>query len=140
MRRHLSLALCVLSLSLGGFVEAEPAPESTPELEGTAAAGWIVQKSDFICGISDARKISSPARIDYTKCMDETEPIKEMKKKKIDPDSVEGKALRNRARTLVTRACDLVRKSKGYCGVWKVIRHSDGRIVPDITEDVQDRL
>ncbi len=139
MRRHLSLLLLALSLASGGQVDAKPA--TSPEVSSEAfLAGWIVDKNDFVCGISDSRKVSNPAKIDYDECMDETEPIKEMKRKKIDPNSAEGKALRNRARTLVTRACEFVRKKKGNCGVWKVIRHSDGRIIPDLTTDVKARL
>ena len=66
--------------------------------------------------------------------------VKKMKEKKIDPDSAEGKALRNQAKTLITKTCEEVRAAKGHCGVWKVIRNEDKRTVPDLTQDVKDKL
>ena len=63
-----------------------------------------------------------------------------MKEKKIDPESAEGKALRSQAKTLITKSCELVRAAKGHCGIWKSIKNEDKRVVPDVTDDVKEKL
>ncbi|MEX1025353.1 MAG: hypothetical protein WD226_09770 [Planctomycetota bacterium] len=101
-----------------------------------AIPGWTAQRDDCICGISDLRKVSHPAKVDYDALLDATPHVKEMKQDKIDPQSREGRALMSKARTLVARTCEAVQRSKGHCGVWKQISHSDGRSVVDITSAV----
>ncbi len=131
MSTRISLAMLLFSLVIGGFARAHTT--TAPYL----GAKWVADEGDNICGIKDLRKVSNPAKVDYDDLWDATPQIQTMKQKKIDPESTEGKALRNQARTLITKTCELIRQAKGHCGVWKVIKNEDGRIVPDITEQVK---
>ncbi len=101
---------------------------------------WIANEEDNICGISDLKKVTNPAKVSYDKLLDATPQIQELKHKGIDPDSTEGKALRKGAKTLITKTCELVRAAKGHCSVWRVISHKDGRSIPDLTDEVIEKF
>jgi len=140
MSHRLCLSLLLLTLVFGGVARSESRGS-----EGAARAvrgedKWVADEDDNICGIKDLKKISNPAKVDYDALWEATPQIKKMKEKKIDPESTEGKALRSEAKTLVTKTCELVRSSGGYCGVWKTIKNEDGRTVPDITDDVKAKI
>lgn len=138
MRSHLILVALTLSLTLGGFVRADtPRQKSDTDL---ALAGWICDPQDNICGISDPRKVSNPALVNYQVLLEATPAIREMRRDRIDPDSAKGRQLRRAAAELITKASEAIRRARGHCGVWRVIRHEDGRIVPDVTSDVRDRF
>ena len=126
--------LGALALGLSSF--------DTPASSETEAAvrGWVIDQEDHICGVSNERHISKPAVLNFEKCLKATSAWKEMKRKKIDPESIEGRALRKKAATAVTKAAQVVRESGGHCSVWKTIRHTDGRRIPDVTQDVKERL
>ena len=132
-----SRVFLLLSLFLGGFgqVHATALPSEWPGSD----SDWIAEESDNICGISSPKKISNPAKVDYHDIWEATPEIKEMKRKGIDPNSPKGKALRNQAKTRITKACEEVRAKK-YCGVWRTIEHKDGRKVPDLTDEVKARF
>lgn len=131
----------VLFCFFGGTSHSQPAPEAA-RAEGVHWVGdkWVAEDGDNICGIKDLKKVSNPAKVDYDDLWEATPQIKEMKEKKIDPESTEGKALRSQAKTLITKTCELVRAAKSYCGVWKAIKNEDGRKVPDVTDDVKEKL
>lgn len=138
----LQMILLAASIQLGGPVapvQATAAPDA-PTMEVTILAGWIVDRSNHICGISDPKKMSKPATVDFDTVLASTKEMKELKKKGIDPDSIEGRALRNRAMKHLTKACQQARQANGHCGIWKSVRHSDGRSVSDLTYDVISRL
>lgn len=134
---HRTCLLILLSLALGGVAHTDPAPASALV---RAESKWVAEEDDNICGIKDLKKVSNPAKVDYDGLWDATPQIKKMKEKKIDPESTEGKALRSQAKTLITKTCELVRAAKGYCGIWKTIKNEDGRTIPDVTDDVKDKL
>lgn len=143
MSSHLRRLLVASSLVLGGIMNTATARPQVPDGTGVLAVGeapeddgWIVKKADHVCGIADPKKISSPAKVDYQECLEATPPMKKMKEEGIDPDSPEGKALRAKAVQLVAKAAEKVRESLSYCSVWKKIEHSDGRAVPEVTDDV----
>jgi hypothetical protein len=145
MSHRLCLSLILLCLASGRSVHSHPAPEAlavAPLLHAPIAgeAKWVADEDDNICGIKDLKKVSNPAKVDYDDLWDATPQIKKMKEKKIDPESTEGKALRNQAKTLITKTCELVRSAKGHCGIWKTIKNADGRTVPNVTDDVKDKL
>jgi hypothetical protein len=148
MSHRLCLSLMLLCLASGRSVHSHPAPEvlaavvAAPTLPAVllGEAKWVADEDDNICGIKDLKKVSNPAKVDYDDLWDATPQIKKMKEKKIDPESTEGKALRNQAKTLITKTCELVRSAKGHCGVWKTIKNADGRTVPNVTDDVKDKL
>ncbi len=140
MKAYSYLIVATLFTMPGGFAH----PAST-ECASTSAVlfedgGWVAKEDDNICGISDLKKVTNPAKVDYGELLESTPQIREMKRKGIDPESTEGKALRKGARTLITKTSELVRVAKGHCSVWKVISHKDGRKIPDVTEDVIDRF
>lgn len=145
MSQRLCLSLLLLTLVFGGIARSETRPGTEVGAPLTLALTlaedkWVVDEDDNICGIKDPKKISTPAKVDYDALWEATPQIKKMKEKKIDPESTEGKALRSEAKTLVTKSCELVRSSGGYCGVWKSIKNEDGRTVPDITDDVKAKI
>ena len=98
---------------------------------------WVADKDDNICGISNTRKISNPGVVDYDELWDATPEIKKLKKEGIDPDSAEGKALRNKAKTRITKACQKIQGEKGLCSVWKKISHTGSKKATDITSKVK---
>jgi hypothetical protein len=158
MSHRLCLSLILLCLASGSSAHSHPAPAApafspaAPAVHAYAStpfafpepprveAKWVADEDDNICGIKDLKKVSNPAKVDYDDLWDATPQIKKMKEKKIDPESTEGKALRNQAKTLITKTCELVRSAKGHCGVWKTIKNADGRTVPNVTDDVKDKL
>ena len=127
----------MLSLVLGGVANESGAPASVDQQQnGAPVEGWVVKKSNHICGLSDAKKLSNPATIAYQKCLEATAPWKEMVDEGFDEDSVEGKALRSKAVRVVAKAAKKVYKDLGHCSVWKKIKHSDGRDIVSITDKV----
>ncbi len=139
--RH-CLSLILFSLAFGGVAHPEPAPAASASVVPASVleAKWVAEDDDNICGIKDLKKVSNPAKVDYDGLWDATPQIKTMREKKIDPESAEGKALRSQAKTLITKTCELVRSAKGHCGIWKSIKNSDGRSIPDVTDDVKEKL
>jgi hypothetical protein len=98
---------------------------------------WIAKAADNICGLKDLNQLSNPAQVDFQALLAATPEMKELKDKHIDSSSPEGIRLTNAAADRVTKACEAVRASQGYCSVWKEIKHRDGRSVPDITDKVK---
>jgi hypothetical protein len=101
------------------------------------ATGWICDRADSICGLDDPKMLSSPAKIDYDALYKATPEYKKIRDDKIDPNSSEGIQLRQRAVDRIREKTESIRSQKGYCSVWKTIRHQDGRSVPDITDQVK---
>lgn len=139
-----TLVLCVV---LGAFsaVPAESATPTAPVLLSTATpsaaeSGWKANESDNIAGLSDLKKLSNPAVVDYPALLAATPEYKELEKARIDPESPKGRTLRQQAADRVTKAADFVRRDKRYCSVWKEISHKDGRKVPDVTQEVKEKL
>jgi len=136
MCQSVRLSVILLSFALGGFAPAHAAAPVAVAVDGK----WVAEEEDNICGIRDLKKVSNPGKVNYTDLWDATPQIKKMREKKIDPESTEGKALRSQAKTLITKSCEVVRAAKGHCGIWKAIKNEDGRKVPDVTDDVKDKL
>ena len=103
-------------------------------------ATWVCDRADNICGLDDAKTLSSPAKVDYDALLKATPEYKKIKDEKIDTNSAEGIQLRQKAAERVRDACEKVRVAKSYCSVWKTIKHTDGRSIPDITDAVKDQL
>lgn len=113
-----------------------PAGDATSEVE----RGWVVERSDNVCGLEDARMLSYPARVEYDTLLASTAEMKRIREEGIDPGSSTGIQLREQAVDRVRRACDKVRRNNGHCSVWKRISHRDGRSIPDITEAAKGEL
>ncbi|MCH2104020.1 MAG: hypothetical protein MK297_08435 [Planctomycetes bacterium] len=133
---------CWLSLSLAILIIAPtPALGSTSdhgliaEFEGSLG-GWRVRSRDNICGLSNPRQLTQPARVNYKQVLRATEEMKDLVRRNIDPSSAEGQILRQRAVDRVRRASSLVMQSQGYCSVWKRISHKDARSVAEVTGEV----
>ena len=127
-----------------GTPAAAPANSSVSETNVLAALAesgdWKASSGDNIAGISDLKKISNPATVDYTGLLAATTEMKELKRDRIDPESAKGRSLRQLAADRVTKASEAVRKEKRHCSVWKAIAHADKRKIPDITKAVKDKL
>jgi hypothetical protein len=115
-------------------------PGSAAVSTGEVVAGWIVDRADNICGLDDAKMLSKPAKVDYDALLKATPEFKKIKDDKIDPNSPQGIQLRQAGVNRVQTAAEKVRVAESYCSVWKTIRHSDGRVVADITEAVKAQL
>ena len=109
-------------------------------VEPEAGARWIVDRADNICGLDDAKMLSKPAKVDYDALLKATAEMKKIRDDKIDPSSPEGIRLRQAAADRVRSAADKVRVAEGYCSIWKQIRHQDGRVIPDVTDQVKAQL
>jgi len=136
-----SLIIVAMSLALGGFVRANVVvtPVSAAEDLGENN-GWEARESDNICGIHNLKRVTRPAVVNYDELLAATPQVQEIDRKGIDPESAEGRALLKGAHTLITKTCEVVRIVEGYCSVWKVISHKDGRVIPNITGSVLERL
>ncbi len=136
-----ALALLISAATLT-FTQAH-AQTSAPKAVGTTvenavvAKDWIARTSDNICGLKDLNQLSNPALVDFEALLAATPEMKEMKDKQISPSSPEGIRLANAAADRVTKACETVRSNLGYCSVWKQIKHRDGRVIVDITNQVK---
>ncbi len=119
-----------------------PAALDTPASveQAPALQGWIARTQDNVCGLSNPRQLSSPSQVDFPSLLADTEEMRRMRRDRIDPNSPQGIQLHNAARSRVAGACEAVMTEQGHCSVWKAIRHSDGRPVPDLTEMVRQRL
>jgi len=134
-----SVACALVCLTLGAAsIEGLAAGRSSGMSDVESA--WIVDQTDNVCGLSDPRMLSRPARVDHPALLAATPEMKRIANEGIDPNSSLGVALRQQAVDRVLRAADHVRQHEGYCSVWKRIRHRDGRVIPDVTDPVRQRL
>lgn len=140
--RTLGTLILLLAASTGGLAAQVPtaAGGSAPAVDTPQQRGWIALATDNICGLRDPKQLSNPARVDFDAVLAATPELAKIAKDKIDPASAEGIQLRQAGIDRVTRACEALRAEIGYCSVWKTIRHSDGRSVPDVTESVKAKL
>ena len=136
------LALATALIAVGGVPAAQTAsaPAEGPITSVPVGSDWVVKSADSVCGVSEARQITNPAKVDYTKLMDATPEMKELKKKGIKKDSARGQTLVTAARDRVRRAANAVMSEKGHCSVWKKISHKKKKAVTDITDAVKTKL
>ena len=137
---HALLLPLLLASGPAAWGHAAPADADPAPLTVAQSPGWSANSSDHLAGISDLKKVSNPAVVDYDQLYEATEEIKKMRKEKIDPDSAKGRSLRQQAAERVTKAANAIRKEKRHCSVWKAISHKDGRKVDDITAEVEAKL
>ena len=118
---------------------SNPAPILVETTEASQAQGlhdWIAEHADNLCGISKLKRVSNPALVNYDSLLEATPQMTEMREKRIKPDSIEGKTLREAARKLIVTKAQAVQKLGGYDGLWKAIANKDGRRIDDVTADV----
>ncbi len=108
------------------------------EDEDTSA--FIADPVDCIAGVDVPRRLSNPARIDHPAVLEKTPPLRELRRRRIAPDSAEGIILRAQGETLVAEACTAVMNKLGHDSIWKRITRRDGVPVPDVTRDVLARI
>jgi hypothetical protein len=111
--------------------------EAPGELDSAVGNGWVARPEDNLVGLRDPAQLSNPARVDFTRLFEATAEMQQLRRDRIDPDSPQGIQLKTRARNRVAGACGRVMEQRGYCSIWKAISHSDGRSVPDVTEDAR---
>lgn len=131
--------LALLALPGLGFAQEPPGAVEVPIAEANLA-DWVVKAGDNVCGVSEARQISNPAKVKYDALMRATPEMKEMKRKGIDKDSARGLVLIAEAKDRIKRVAKAVMTDKGHCSVWKKISHKRGRSVTDITDTVLQKL
>ncbi|MCP3917317.1 MAG: hypothetical protein GY711_17360 [bacterium] len=104
---------------------------------------YHVKKGNNVCGLDEPRQISRPSKVDYQALLGVTSEVKEIKRRKIDPNSARGIELMSKARARVLTACETVRSNGSYCSVWKKISLRDpkkGTKPADITSDVKTEI
>lgn len=144
--RPITMILAATALAATAMAQT-PAPAAIPSSEqvrfvdddgrGTA---YIVDKSDNICGLDEPRALSNPAKVDYEALLEATAEVKEIHKRRIDPESAKGIKLMTDARRKVLAACDSVRSDEGYCSIWKKISRRDKTPIDDITAKVKSKI
>ncbi|MCP5023429.1 MAG: hypothetical protein GY930_16875 [bacterium] len=133
----------LLPLIVGGVSILADAPAEdhsvvlTDDGRGTP---YVVDKTDSICGLSEPRQLTVPAKVNFEKLLKATAEHKELVRKKIDPSSAKGTALLSRATRKVVAACEAVRVKGSYCSIWKTISRRDGVAIPSVTADVLKKL
>lgn len=138
--RPSAIVLTALLVLVGGLVAALRTSWASDGIAVEAGVRYIAKRSDAICGLSDVRLLSNPARVRYEELLDATPERARLRKEGIDPGSPLGQILESEARRRVTAASTVVMRRGTYCSVWKGIRRSDGRSVPDITLQVLPEL
>ena len=135
-------ALLAGLLMVTASAQAAPSIVQSPSSCTLAVVGshWIAKSADSVVGVSEARQVTNPAKIDYEKLMKATPEMKELRKEGIDKTSARGQTLVTAARDRIRRAARSVMTAKGHCSVWKKISHKDKRTVTDITEAVKAKL
>lgn len=137
MLQGLSILACVLLVvSIAGCAEVYSLARNASELDVDATPCWIADRADNICGLDDPRLLSYPAKVSYGILLQATPEMKKIRDQGIDPYSPEGIQLRAKAADRIQTAAERVRLKGGYCSIWKCIAHRDGRVVPDLTNDV----
>ena len=126
MRLVVPITFFILAVVLPAAM-AQDAALSTP---------WKVDLRDNICGVSNARQITNPAKLNYSAVLAATPEMKDLKHRGIDPNSAEGRLLRQRAVDHVRRIGSKIMRKNGHCSLWKKISHRDGRRVRDMSTDV----
>ena len=131
------LAMLVL-LALPGLGYAAPPTSDSGGVQGAevASADWVVKAEDNVCGVSNARQITFPAKVRYDALMRATPEMKEMKSKGIDKNSPRGIRLVSDAKARILTAAKAVMSDNGHCSVWKKILHKRGTSATDITDAV----
>lgn len=142
--RRVSYALCVLfglmAVSHGSMPTGETQDLTSAELtlpDDGRGTPYKVNKSDNLCGLSEPRQLSDPAKVDYPALLQATDEYREMRAKKIDPQSARGIDLHNKAHSRIIAACERARASRGHCSVWKAINRRNGKAVSDLTKVVK---
>ena len=130
--KELSLSL-VIALSVTQTAQASPQVAEAPTLTAPATAAWRTAQKDNICGLTNPRQLTQPARVDYRIVLAATPEMKDLERRGIAPNSAEGQILRQRAVDRVRRVGSKLMRRSGHCSLWKRISHRDGRQVPDLT-------
>jgi len=133
-------ALLAAVLTAGVAAAAPQSEVEAPAVLGQPVSDWVVKSEDNVCGVSQARQITNPAKVDYEKLMSATAEMKELKREGIKRDSARGQTLVTKARDKVRQASKAVMNEKGHCSVWKKITHKKGTAVTDITSAIKQKL
>lgn len=113
---------------------------ATGPIDDGRGTPYIVDKDDAICGLSEPRQLTNPAKVDFDALLAATKEIKELKRNKISPSSAKGIELTTKARTRVRDACESIRTANGYCSIWKAISRRDRTAITDVTAAVKAQL
>lgn len=101
---------------------------------------WVLDSNDSLCGLSEARQLSSPAKVDYPALLSCTDEYETIRKEKLDPGTARWIELHNAAHSKVVAACSQAMTDGGHCSVWKKIRHRRGNPITDLTATVRASL
>lgn len=129
-----ALFVVCLGLLLMGTLGANPVAD-----DGRGSA-FSFKTSANLCGLSEARQLSNPARVDHAALLEITPEISKIRAEKIAPSSAEGARLMAAARKRVLDACKEELKVSGHCSIWKQIKRRDGSEITDVTSAVRDRI
>ena len=135
--QNLIVVICLFAVvPLAGCAEVYSLSRNASLSDADTTPCWIADRADSICGLDDPRLLSYPAKVNYGLLFQATSEMKKLRDQGIDPYSPEGIQLRAKAADRVQAAAERVRLKGGYCSVWKRISHRDGRVIPDLTNEV----
>ena len=137
MKRIARIAALAAGLVLIGVVLSN-IPLSGDGDDGLAL--YVADPVDCVVGLDQPRQLQNPAHVDHPRALEATPPVREMRRRRIDPDSAEGIILRSRGEGLVRQACQVVMDEEGFDSVWRRIRRRDGVPIPDVTARVIARV
>ncbi len=132
LTKWLSLAF-LLTSSMVTRAHAAPTYEQATSETLSPTASWSAISKNNICGLTNPRQLTQPARIDYRAALEATAEMKDLKRRGISLNSAEGQILREKAADRVRRVGSKLIRKRGHCSLWKEISHCDGRQVPDLT-------
>jgi hypothetical protein len=148
MSLAMSLAMVLAAWSLGaGTTLASPIATTGPAVLESAVAttlvvgsDWVVKTENSVVGVSQARQITNPAKVDYDKLMKATPEMKKLRKEGIEESSARGQTLVTAAQSRIRRVARTVMTEKSHCSIWKKISHKKGTAVTDLTDTIKKKL
>ncbi len=130
-----SVLLACITFSLVGALQAQ---SLIPD-DGRGSGYSFVTK-DNLCGLKEARQLSSPAQVNYDSLLESTPEVRKMRARRIAPSSAQGTRLLAAARSRILKACKRELSDKGHCSIWKKISRRDGASINDVTSSIRKRI
>ena len=130
-----SVLLACITFSLVGALQAQ---SLIPD-DGRGSGYSFVTK-DNLCGLKEARQLSSPAQVNYDSLLESTPEVRKMRARRIAPSSAQGTRLLAAARSRILKACKCELSDKGHCSIWKKISRRDGASINDVTSSIRKRI
>ena len=101
---------------------------------------WRVKSEHHLCGLSEAKQLTNPARVDLDVLMALTPEFKKIREERIREGTARYLELKQKAKQRVVGHWEAARAEGGHCSVWEEISHRKGDAVTDLTDIVKQKL